>query len=247
MLDGADVEYSYDGTLDGFFCCVFESISKKEFPTAIYSPADMQMSLIRPKEIETEAVKAARVRSSIPKIHSEALIFVQKAFCTCLENKEIHILNFLRMGYKLGAKVMYMLADDTVSILNKAVRHLESEAHLYLGFVRFSIFDGAMTAQIEPKNFVLPMLVRHFCSRYPEEHFMIYDKTHSAALIYEPYSCKIIPAEQLTAPTPDEDELKYRKLWKMFYNTIEVEDRHNPKCRMTQMPKRYWKEMTEFW
>ena len=28
--------------------------------------------------------------------------------------------------------------------------------------------------------------------------------------------------------------------------TIAIEDRYNPKCRMTHMPKRYWENMTEF-
>ena len=32
----------------------------------------------------------------------------------------------------------------------------------------------------------------------------------------------------------------------MFYDTIEVPGRRNHKCRMTHMPKRYWKHMTEF-
>lgn len=38
----------------------------------------------------------------------------------------------------------------------------------------------------------------------------------------------------------------YRQLWTRFYNTISIEGRYNPKCRMTHMPKRYWAMMTEF-
>ena len=42
------------------------------------------------------------------------------------------------------------------------------------------------------------------------------------------------------------EELAYRKLWRTFYDTIAIEGRRNPKCRMTNMPKRYWAMMTEF-
>ena len=42
------------------------------------------------------------------------------------------------------------------------------------------------------------------------------------------------------------EELAYRKLWRTFYDTIAIEGRYNPKCRMTNMPKRYWAMMTEF-
>ena len=40
--------------------------------------------------------------------------------------------------------------------------------------------------------------------------------------------------------------MAYRKLWRSFYDTIAIEGRYNPKCRLTHMPKRYWNMMTEF-
>ena len=43
-----------------------------------------------------------------------------------------------------------------------------------------------------------------------------------------------------------ERELAYRRLWRSFYDTISIQGRENPRCRMTQMPKRYWGRMTEF-
>ena len=43
-----------------------------------------------------------------------------------------------------------------------------------------------------------------------------------------------------------EEELRYRAMWRKFYDTIAIEGRYNPRCRMTQMPKRYWGDMTEF-
>lgn len=45
---------------------------------------------------------------------------------------------------------------------------------------------------------------------------------------------------------PDETEASYRILWKRFYDTVAIKERYNPRCRMTNMPKRYWGTMTEF-
>ncbi len=101
-------------------------------------------------------------------------------------------------------------------------------------------------SEIEPKNYVLPLLASHFCDRYREECFLIYDKTHRMALVYQPYRFEILPIEDLQLPSPNETEQSFRRLWKLFYDTIEIEGRHNPKCRMSMMPKRYWKYMTEF-
>ncbi len=247
MPDGSNVIYYYDGSFDGLLCCVFESYSKKEVPMDIILPDAPQTMLLPTKEISTDTDKANRVLSSIPaKMGDDALAFIRQAFLTCLPSKERYILLFLRLGYQHGPKVMNMLADDVVNMLFKAVKHLTNESHLLKGFIRFSIFNNALVAEIEPKNFVLPLLAQHFCERYPEEHFLIYDKMHGMALIYRPYQSTILPIEDLQLPEPDEEEQSFRKLWQLFYDTIEIQGRHNPKCRMGHMPKRYWKYMTEF-
>ena len=45
---------------------------------------------------------------------------------------------------------------------------------------------------------------------------------------------------------PGQEELDFRRLWRQFYDTVAIEGRYNPRCRMTHMPKRYWAHMTEF-
>ncbi len=247
MLNQSNLIYRYDGSFDGLLCCVFESYDKKEIPMDILLTDTPQTMLFHTKEIMTDSLKSNRVLSSIPrKMGIDALDFVRHAFLTCLTQKELYILLFLRMGYRYGPSVMNMLTDNVVNILFKAVKHLDKESHLLKGFLRFSIFNNLLVAEIEPKNYVLPLMTQHFCERYPEERFLIYDKTHSMALVYQPYQPTVIPIDDLELPEPNEEEQSYQELWRLFYDTIEVQGRHNPECRMSQMPKRYWKYMTEF-
>ena len=247
MHNRTDIIYRYDGSFDGLLCCVFESYAQKEIPVDIILPDASPGLLYAEREIITDPQQASRVLASIPaKLGAAALEFVRLAFLTCLSRKEIYILLFLRLGYRHGPAVMQMLADDTVNVLFKAVRHLERESHLFKGFVRFSVFNGVLVAEIEPKNFVLPLLLQHFSERFPEERFLIFDKNHGMALVYKPYQSAVIPIEALELPEPDEQEQVYRELWQLFYKTIEVEGRYNPRCRMGHMPKRYWKYLTEF-
>jgi len=237
MLKQSNLMYCYDGSFDGLLCCVFESYDKKEIPMDIMMPDTVRSMLFDLKQITTDSKKSNRVLVSISKkMGNDALDLVKHAFLTCFAQKELYILLFLRMGYHYGPSVMSMLTDNVVNTLLKAVTHLEKESHLLKGFVRFSIFNNVLVAEIEPKNYVLPLLAQHFCERYPEERFLIYDKTHGMALVYEPYQSSIIPIEALEMPEPDEKEQSFR----------EVQGRHNPKCRMSHMPKRYWKYMTEF-
>lgn len=246
MPDRTTLAYTYDGSFEGLLCCVFESYERKEIPFDIYALNGEQGWLFESRWIETDPVKAERVYSSIPKkISPEAQELVRLSFYTCSPRKEMLLLQFLRLGFSHGRRVMDMLADDTVHALHKAVGHLTREAHKFKGFVRFSVYGKVMAAVIEPDNQVLPVIMEHFCDRYRNEAFMIYDKTHRMALVHRPGDSGIIHADELTLPETDADEEQYRLLWKKFYDTIAIEGRKNLRFRMSHMPKKYWSRLPE--
>lgn len=245
MPDWAALSYCYDGSFDGFLCCVFESYEKNELPYEVLIEGAALPLLLPVKTISTDRTKAQRVWASVPeKIGNQD--FLRKAFLTCHPKKELLMLKFMRLGYRFGSSVMDRLTDDTVFKLSKAVRHLEYEVHKYAGFLRFSESNGVLTAQIEPKNIVLPLLADHFCERFCNERFLIYDKTHGMALLHQNKKFTICDVEEMELPSPGEEEIKFRALWRLFYDTIEIRERHNPRGRMTHMPKRFWSCMTEF-
>lgn len=238
--------YVYDATFDGFLSCVFESFSCRELPVHILPQEDCEASLYPIKWVDTDPEKARRVLDSIPRrISAQARQLVIDSFYTCLPDKERHILNFLRLGYQVGKTVTNRITDDRVMVLQKAVQHLGNEAHLFKGFLRFSVYGNVMVGVIEPKNFVLPMIAEHFCSRYQNEAFLIYDKTHRQALVHRPYEAVIVDLERLELPQEGAEEIRFQQLWKRFYDTVGIEGRYNPRCRMTHMPKRYWSNMLE--
>jgi len=239
--------YAYDGSFDGLLCCVFESYAQKELPADIQPEGTPMPELLSIKAIETVPEHVRMVSRSIPeKMGPGILDFIRRAFLTCCPQKELRILQFMRLGYRYGSTVLNRLTDEPVHALYAAVNHLNREVNHYMGFIRFSDSDGALTAQIEPKNIVLPLMTRHFGERYPHEQFLIYDKTHGMVLLHQDYSLQIFSAEDFCQPIPGEAEMKFRALWRLFYDTIEIKERHNPRCRMNHMPKRYWRFMTEF-
>ena len=156
------------------------------------------------------------------------------------------IYRFIVKFYREGAPLLSRLSDDTYLPLLKAVRQLSGEVEQFRGFTRFSDFDGVLGAEIEPKNRVLPVLRRHFCERYHNETFFLYDRTHREALLYSGGVSRIVPLNHFEMAQPDEVEAGYRRLWRRFYDTVAIEARKNEKLRMTHMPKRYWGTMTEF-
>lgn len=246
MFKPSTLAYTYDGSFEGLLCCVFESYKWKEVPLAIHSDSENQALLLESKWIETDQSLADRVLKSIPlRISPEAEELVRLGFYSFEPDKELLLLKFLYLGFTHGRKVMNMLADDTVSALQRAVQQLRREAHLYLGFVRFSVYGPVMAAVIEPRGYVLPIIQDHFCDRFQGESFMIYDKTHGMALIHKPGQQAIIPLDEWVPPAPDKAEEEYRRLWKGFYNAIGIQERRNDRLRASLMPRRYWKHLPE--
>jgi len=242
-----DIAYLYDGSFAGLLCCVYESYYQKELPFAIFDYDREQETLFAVKEIKTDHDAAKRVGDSIRRsISKEALKLVHTCYLSHMENREIAVLHFLRLGYKVGGQVANMLAHDSVHAVIKISRDVQREGHLYKEFLRFSEYNGALVAIIEPKNFVLPLMAPHFCDRFPSEQFMIYDKTNKHVFVYQNGEKSLFFLEDLELPEAGPEEEKYRALWKRFYNTIAIEGRINHKLRMNNMPKRYWTHMTEF-
>ena len=248
MPERTDVIYCYDGSFAGFLCCVFESFARQEMPEEIHTEDEsVQLSIYPPRTIETDREKAKRVWKSIPlKISKEAAEMVEYGFLTCMEHKEAVLLRFLKMGYRIGANVTRMLTDDTVCTLNRAILYLKNESHYMKEFLRFSDYGNCLVAEIEPNNFVLPMIRHHYCDRFSGEHFLIYDRVHKMALVYRPFESRIVFLETLQLPDPTGEEQQNRDLWECYYEAAAVEERGNLKGRMAHMPKRYWNCMTEF-
>lgn len=248
MFDRANIAYRYDGSFEGFLTCIFEAFEKHEEPVSI-SSEDMAQELLFPiRYIETDEKKASRVAESIPKkISGEAKDWVQCAFLSCAEDKEIALLRFLQKGYKAGEKTTKLTTDEDVHKLFKIVRFYQNEAHFSLEFLRFSEYGEFLAAEITPKNHVLPRIVAHFCDRFPSENFVIYDKRRHCAFMHKNTGeTTFLNDTEIAFPEADENETYYRSLWKHFYTTIAIEERKNHKLRRNLMPMRYWENMTEF-
>ena len=246
-MDWPRFAYEYDGSFAGFLTCVFEAYAHKEEPACFLTHGDGRMTLWPERAVDTDEQKARRVYRSLERsMGAQGKRLVTYGFLTCLEERELILWDFLRLGYERGPSVVRDLTNPRVAALGKAVGHLTNEAHLLKGFTRFSDQDGVLAGEIQPQNRVLPLLRPHFAARYPGESLVLYDRTHREALFYQKGKWAIVPVERIELAPPRAGELDWRALWRRFYDTIAIEGRYNPKCRMTHMPKRYWGTMTEF-
>ena len=89
-LHDADVVYLYDGSFEGFLCCVYESFAQHELPFAVWTPQRETATLYPVKDIATDPAVARRVFASFgKKLGAETEYLVSRDFLSGQEDKEL--------------------------------------------------------------------------------------------------------------------------------------------------------------
>lgn len=155
-------------------------------------------------------------------------------------------------------RLMEHLGNEAVRAVFGMYRQVANEAHHYKGFVRFrELKNKTLFAKIEPKHAVLPCIAEHFADRFPQENWIIYDKTHEVFLIHEKgkryyflqqYMCMKgdSGSAQKIAGEFSEEEMDYETLWKGFVQSISVAERENRALQNQNLPLRFRTNLVEF-
>ena len=246
-LHDAPVVYLYDGSFPGFLCCVFESFVQHEIPFAVFTPQRETPTLYPVREIPTDPARARRVYTSFrPRLGPQSARLVTRGFCSGEEDKELRLLRFLHLGYALGPGAVQRMGHPDVAPLYAMNKSLDWEQDKFQGFVRFEEHGGMLCGVIHPKNHILPLLQGHFCARYPEEDFLIYDASHQSVLLWQDHKAQLLQlAQPLELPPPDAREQMLQQMWKQFYDTLAISQRRSEQGRMTHCPKRFWGDLVE--
>lgn len=249
MLDGRDLVFLYDGSFYGLLSVVFEAYSRHVVPIGIETEENVQQTFGCDYEyVPTNAENARRVEKSVmDKISQHSLRNIYYAHLSNAPDKGLMIFNYIRAGYKFGPRLNNHLTLNCVDAVIAAARSVSNEAHLFKEFIRFAELEGGVYySAIEPKSNVLPLIEEHFVYRYSSMPFLIHDKTHNLCLVYNGVSSTIHEAGSLPKLEFSENESEYRRLWKCFFNEVEIKERHNEKCQNTHLPKWFRKNMVEF-
>ena len=167
-LHDADVVYLYDGSFEGFLCCVFESFAQHEIPFAVWTPERETATLYPFKDIATDHEKARRVFASFGrKLGAETEYLVTRDFLSGREDKELLLIRFLHLAFALGPGTVKRAGHPDVTPLYEMKKSLDWEVDKFQGFVRFEEHDGMLGAVIHPKNYILPLLRGAFLRPLP--------------------------------------------------------------------------------
>ena len=246
MPDRSTVIYRYDGSYQGFLCCVAQCFQDKALPVSIRPYDEEQQSLYGSKDIPTRFELAQRVERSIPRRFPPRPC----AWCGRGSSPRCRSGDGPAALFAAGLQIRAPRNPDDHpprgARLGEGRAGPEQRGPPCAGVLRFADCGEFLAAKIQPQGKVLPLVAPHFCDRLPSESFMIYDSAHGMGFLHRADTPgEFFQADQVELPSPSQAELRWQNLWKVFYRTIAVEGRENPQLRRQLCPKRYWPLMTE--
>lgn len=204
--------------------------------------------------VDTSFEKAESVMKAVRrKISTQAFRYMMNAAVSDFADRGDVIYQFVTYGFTMGDKVCYALQLPFVARIFEIDRAVVNVAHYSREFLRFKQVrktPSLLFAVYEPKHGVTSLIADHFADRFPEENFVIYDKKRREAAIHKPgaswFLWRLTPQEALQFDHLDELEEEYVDLWKVFFHTIAIEERHNSCLQRQHMPLHYRKHVTEW-
>lgn len=253
------VQIAYDGSMAGLLTAVFEAFERKARASARIAPAATLVpdAFAERVDVPTDFHKARRVWKGLQRqLSAESLDQIWNCFLSELPEREDMILAFIRYVFEHPDRpVDQDFGHPAVLWIAQTSRRVWREKHRMEAFVRFQeLGDGLYYAVIDPDFDVLPLIAKHFRSRYADQHWLIYDSRRKKGLHYEPASEQLsdVDLEPATgpagAPQPDllsANEGWYQQLWKDYFKSTGIDARRNPVLHLRHVPHRYWKNLIE--
>ncbi|MDT7830370.1 TIGR03915 family putative DNA repair protein [Pricia sp. S334] len=244
----------YDGSFNGFLTAIFVAFEERAQIADIQKNRSGQNGLFSETEtVFTNIEKAKRVWNGIQKKNHNAVKKIYFAYLSETRGVELLLYRYIR---KLFANFSTYsdFSDGIVLKISQLAKSVGREKHRMEAFVRFQLTqDEIYFANIEPDFDVLPLISKHFRSRYADQQWLIYDVKRDYGIFYdlerveivsldlnEIYSNSIHQSDRLLV-----DEHNYQDLWNNYFKSTTIRSRINRKLHTQHVPKRYWKYLSE--
>ena len=256
--------YIFDNTLDGLLSAVFDSFFLHQQPDYLLVEGE-QLPLFAetPHVVVTDGEKATRVWKGLEKHLSAAGLRVI-TISWLSEERALNqsLFNYICKVFRqpMGAPSIERNAsdDDVLAVRNTCRRVLHEQSRMKQ-FIRFQkAKDGTYLAVISPDHNVLPLIIDHFQDRFNDQPWLIYDAHRHYGYYYDGDAAPIhitfedesaVPFDlsngKLDADVLSESDQIFQDLWRTYFKAICIKERMNPKKQLSDMPRRYWKYMTE--
>lgn len=245
----------YDGTFEGLLTAIYEIYDRKLELVKLFKGRQQAEAMFEETlEVITNEAYATRVLKGLrKKLSPDGVQRLYIAHMAEMDNEENNLVGYIRYAFDSAENIEDDYGNRYVVRLSEIIRMIRREKHRMEAFVRFQkLKDETYYAAVEPDFNVLPLLIRHFKSRYADQKWMIYDIKRGYGIYYDAHDTQFITLDFATVAKPDEVisvytevESIYQHLWKSYFHSVNIPARKNTKLHVRHIPKRYWKHLTE--
>lgn len=250
------VVFRYDGSFEGLLTAVFDLYFRKTVPGLLLKAGDpVPLFADDPHEVITDRVKSGRVWSGLEqKVPKNVCNMILHVWLSDEPQNDLLLMTFIRKIFDSKYDVWRDFADPDVLRMIKTAKKVSKERHYMMQFVRFQkAADGTFFSPVSPDHNVLPLIVDFFLDRFADQKWLIYDTKRDYGLFYDLQKVTemVLPPGtvtidgQLDESLLDKDEKLYQIMWKSYFKSITIQERKNLKLHRQQMPRRFWKYLTE--
>lgn len=247
---------TYDGTFNGFLSTIFDIYDYKIEDVIIKKNLLFTDELFADNQnVITDPLKAKRVIKGLKNIiESNGISTLHFAFQSEIESIENTLLSVIKYAFSEKQNIMNDYAHQEVLKASQTARKVGREKHRMEAFVRFQqTKDNIFFSNIEPDFNVLPLIKKHFQSRYADQKWIIYDLNRHYGLFYDLHKTENIYIDftnSFSSKNPQydwlsEEEQVHQTLWKDYFKNTNIEERINTSLHIKHVPKRYWKYLIE--
>ncbi len=242
-----------DGTFEGLLTAIFDAYTAERPPEAVESSSSDQLGFFERRiTIPNDPTKSERVWKGLKKhLGSKRRRQLFDAYLSGGPGVETMIYRFVRDAIP-GRNALRSEADLASHIqIERLCQKVRREAHRMKGFIRFQKTGAGRLylALIAPRYDVLPLIRRHFESRFADQTWIIYDTSRSYGLCYDRHRTRELRLDITALKAPDndgdDDEKLCQDLWRLYYAAVNISSRNNPKLHLRQLPRRYWRYLPE--
>lgn len=246
----SNIHYIYicENSIEGLMTAIYESYYSDDDVYNIVLKGKYQSDFTYEyKEIMTDYDKAQKVVYAIKtKISRITFTYIVNAWLSETPLCGHHILEYVKLGFRIGGEINNMLTQDNVAFIHLMDRKVAFENHRFLGILRFSqMQDGTYLSKIAPDNNIISLMAEHFASRMATEKLIIYDQKRKAAILSDKGDWIIVNDISLNDVEYSDDEFMFREMWQRYFETIAIKERTNKKLQRSFIPVRYWKNVVE--
>ena len=253
--------YTFDNTLDGLLTAVFDSFFLHQQPEMLLADGE-QLPLFadEPHRVVTDGEKAERVWKGLEKhLSKDGLRMIALSWLSEERALNQPLFNFICKVFRLKVKDFERNAsDEDVLEVRNTCRRVLHEQQRMKQFIRFQkAKDGTYLGVVSPDHNVLPLIIDHFQDRFNDQPWLIYDAKRHYGYYYDGKTVIHITFEdeaavpfdltngKLDADVLSADDALFQQLWRTYFKAICIRERINPKKQLSDMPRRYWRYMTE--